>query len=64
MDGAKSRKMPILQVLHVEDAGPFSLASSYVAPLVELCFIPDAVFHKRSHSALIGSGLDVWLVQL
>ncbi len=24
---------------------------------------PDAVFHKRSHSALVGSGLDVWLVQ-
>jgi nicotinamidase-related amidase len=24
---------------------------------------PDAVFHKHSHSALIGSGLDVWLVQ-
>ena len=24
---------------------------------------PDARFKKRSHSALVGSGLDVWLVQ-
>jgi len=24
---------------------------------------PTAVFHKRSHSALVGSGLDVWLVR-
>ena len=61
--GAKSRKMPVVQIFHVEDSGVFSFASGFVAPLVELSFIPDAVFHKRSHSALIGSGLDVWLVQ-
>ena len=24
---------------------------------------PDAVFHKHRHSALVGSGLDVWLVR-
>ena len=23
---------------------------------------PDAVFRKRGHSALVGSGLDVWLI--
>jgi nicotinamidase-related amidase len=63
IDGAKSRKMPVLQIFHVEECGAFSFASGYVAPLAELCFTPDAVFHKRSHSALIGSGLDVWLVQ-
>ncbi len=63
IDGAKSRKIPILQIFHVEDSAPFSLASGYVVPLAELSFTPDAVFHKRSHSALIGSGLDVWLVQ-
>ena len=28
-----------------------------------LSFTPAATFHKRSHSALIGSGLDVWLTQ-
>jgi nicotinamidase-related amidase len=61
--GAKSRNMLIVQVFHVEDSGPFSLASGYVVPLKELSFEPDAVFYKRSHSALVGSGLDVWLVQ-
>jgi len=63
IDGAKSRKIPVVQIFHVEDAGAFSMASGHVVPLAELSFTPDAVFHKRSHSALIGSGLDVWLVQ-
>lgn len=63
VDGARSRKMSILQVFHIEDSGPFSPASGYVVPLAELACTPDAIFHKRSHSALIGSGLDVWLVQ-
>ena len=63
IDGAKSRKIPVLQIFHIEECGAFSFASGYVAPLAELCFTPDAVFHERSHSALIGSGLDVWLVQ-
>lgn len=63
IDGAKSRKMPVLQIFHVEDSGPFSSASGYVVPLAELFVAADAVFHKCRHSALIGSGLDVWLVQ-
>jgi nicotinamidase-related amidase len=28
-----------------------------------IAIAPDAIFHKRSHSALVGSGLDVWLTQ-
>ena len=63
VDGARARDIPVVQVFHVEDSGPFSLASGYVVPLKELSFKPDAVFCKRSHSALVGSGLDVWLVQ-
>jgi len=63
IDGAKSRNIPVVQIFHVEDSGPFSLASGYVVPFEELSLEPDAVFYKRSHSALIGSGLDVWLVQ-
>ena len=63
IDGAQSRKIPIVQIFHVEDSGPFSLESGYVVPLYELSFTPDAVFQKRSHSALVGSGLDVWLTQ-
>ncbi len=61
--GAQARKIPVVQIFHVEEFGPFSLESGYVEPLQELSFTPDAVFHKRGHSALVGSGLDVWLTQ-
>jgi nicotinamidase-related amidase len=61
--GAQARKIPVIQIFHVEDSGPFSLESGYVVPLRDLSFTPDAVFHKRSHSALVGSGLAVWLTQ-
>jgi nicotinamidase-related amidase len=61
--GGRAQGIPIVQVFHVEEKGAFSLASGYVMQLAELSFVPDVVFQKRSHSALIGSGLDVWLVQ-
>src|SRR5215475_11624845 len=61
IDGAQSRKIPVIQIFHVEDSGPFSLQSGYVRPLQDVSFKPDAVFQKRSHGALVGSGLDVWL---
>jgi nicotinamidase-related amidase len=63
IDGAKAREIPVVQVFHVEESGPFALESGYAVPFRELSLKPDAVFYKRSHSALIGSGLDVWLVQ-
>lgn len=61
IDGAKARNIPVVQVFHVEDAGVFSLASGHVRTMAGLSLAPDAVFHKRRHSALVGSGLDVWL---
>ena len=63
IDGARSRRIPIVQVFHVEDAGAFSIASGHVKTINGLSIAPDVVFQKRSHSALVGSGLDVWLVQ-
>lgn len=63
IDGASAHEVPVVQVFHVEDTGVFSMASGYVKMLAGLRMKPNAVFHKRSHSALIGSGLDVWLVQ-
>ncbi|HJT68884.1 MAG TPA: isochorismatase family protein [Terriglobales bacterium] len=63
ISGAQSKKIPVVQIFHVEDHGPFSLESGNVVPMQDLFFVPDAVFYKRSHSALIGSGLDVWLTQ-
>ncbi len=63
IDGARARHIPVLQVFHVEAEGVFSLASGHVTTMQGLSIQPEAVFHKRSHSALVGSGLDVWLVQ-
>lgn len=63
VDGARAREIPVVQVFHVEERGAFSLASGYVKVIEGLSLAPDAVFHKRSHSAMVGSGLDVWLVQ-
>lgn len=61
--GAQTRGMPVVQIFHVEESGPFSRDSGFVVPLRDCAFTPDAVFQKRSHSALVGSGLDVWLTQ-
>ncbi len=63
IDGAQARGIPVLQVFHVEDTGVFSMASGHVRTMTGLLIDPTAIFHKRSHSALVGSGLDVWLVQ-
>lgn len=62
VEGARARGIPVLQVFHVEEAGPFSLASGHVRTMAPLAIDPVAVFQKRRHSALVGSGLDVWLV--
>ena len=63
IDGAAERKIPVVQILHIEDEGAFSLASGHVRTLAPLAITPDAVFHKHRHSALIGSGLPVWLTE-
>lgn len=62
IDGAAARGLPVVQVFHQEEAGPFAPASGHVRTLEPLRIAPVAVFHKRRHSALVGSGLDVWLV--
>jgi nicotinamidase-related amidase len=63
IDGAKARGIPVVQIFHVEESGVFSLGSGYVTTFQGVSITPDAQFQKHSHSALIGSGLDVWLVQ-
>lgn len=64
IDGAKVRGIPVIQIFHVEGDGDehFGLKSGYVRTLEEITLEADAVFHKPRHSALVGSGLDVWLV--
>ena len=63
VDGAKARAIPVVQIFHVEEEGAFSLASGHVRTMSGLTLKPDVVFHKHCHSALVGSGLDVWLVR-
>lgn len=55
-------------VLHTDGPdtvdNPFSAASGQVVPLKGLVdFTPAATFTKHRHSALVGTGLDVWLTQ-
>jgi nicotinamidase-related amidase len=61
VDGAKAGGVPVIQIFHIEDSGPFAQSSGLVTTLLPLRIEPDAVFFKRRHSALVGSGLDVWL---
>ncbi|HSX59270.1 MAG TPA: isochorismatase family protein [Tahibacter sp.] len=63
IDGAKRAGMAIVQIFHVEPEGAFSLASGWVVPLAPLRVDADVVFRKTRHSALVGSGLDVWLTE-
>jgi nicotinamidase-related amidase len=63
IDGAKKNGIPIVQMFHVEEDGVFSLASGGVKTLDEVLIVPDVIFQKNRHSALVGSGLEVWLVE-
>lgn len=66
--GFEAAGLPIVRVFHVQPdatgADPFSLASGHVRPLAGLLDFDAALtVHKTRHSALVGSGLDVWLTQ-
>lgn len=68
IEAAQRHGVPIVRVFHVDGpktaANPFALESGYVRPLAELREVePAATFHKSRHSALVGTGLDVWLTQ-
>jgi nicotinamidase-related amidase len=68
IDGCASRGIPIVRILHVDEPNqpdnPFSLVSGHVRPMEGLAdFAPAAEFHKTRHSALVGTGLMVWLHQ-
>lgn len=63
IDGAQARGIPVVQIFHVEETGVFALASGHVRTMAPLAIEPDVVFRKHSHSAFVGSGLDIWLRQ-
>ncbi|MFM9921679.1 isochorismatase family protein [Variovorax sp. H27-G14] len=66
--GCATAGVPIVRVFHTDapvDAGnPFAVESGHVRPIGGLAaFDATATFTKHRHSALVNSGLDVWLTQ-
>ena len=66
--GCVARHIPVLRVFHADGPetsdNPFSHTSGQVRPLNGLAdFDAAAAFTKSRHSALVGTGLDVWLVR-
>lgn len=62
IDGCAARGVPVVQIFHVSPDGAFSLASGHVRTMDALTIAPDAIFHKRQHSALAGTDLAAWLI--
>ena len=68
IEGCAALHMPIVRVLHSDGPeqpdNPFARCSGQVRALQELApFEAAAEFVKTRHSALVGTGLDVWLVR-
>jgi len=66
--GARKSNVPIVRVFHVdgpaEASNPFAVESGHVRPLEGLAPFEAALTVRKSrHSALVGTGLDVWLIQ-
>ena len=68
IEGCVAKGIPVVQIFHVdgprEASNPFAIESGHVKELVELhAYAPAATFYKSRHSALVGTGLGVWLRQ-
>ncbi|QTD47052.1 isochorismatase family protein [Ottowia testudinis] len=68
IEGCAARGVPIVRVFHQSGPdtpdNPFAAASGHVRALAGLvAFDAAASFTKSRHSALVGTGLDVWLTQ-
>lgn len=68
IDGCVAQAVPVVRIFHTDGPesqdNPFSQASGHIQPLAGLRdFTPAATFVKHRHSALVGTGLDVWLTE-
>lgn len=68
IEGCTAQGVPIVRIFHVEGhaaaSNAFAMESGYIKPILGLAdFQAAATFHKNRHSALIGTGLGVWLTQ-
>jgi nicotinamidase-related amidase len=66
--GAHQAGLTIVRVFHVDGppdaSNAFAIESGHVRPLEGIApFDADFTVHKRRHSALVGTGLDVWLTE-
>ena len=68
IEGCVAHGVPVLRVFHTDGPdtaqNPFAMASGNIVPITGLVdFSPAATFYKRRHSALVGTGLEVWLTE-
>jgi len=68
VEGCVARGVPVVRIFHSDGPetpqNPFAQASGQVRPLAGLAdFDAAATFTKSRHSALVGTGLDVWLTR-
>ena len=68
IEGCTAAGVPIVRIFHVDGpavaSNPFAVESGHVRPLEGLAdFEAAATFTKHRHSALVNSGLDIWLTQ-
>jgi nicotinamidase-related amidase len=61
VDGCANRDVPVVQIFHTEDEGAFAQSSGWIKTMDPVTVRPDVVFHKRFHSALVGTPLTTWL---
>ncbi len=68
IEGCAAAGLPIVRVFHTDEpsdaSNPFAVESGHVRPIAGLThFEAAATFTKHRHSALVNSGLDIWLTQ-
>lgn len=61
IEGCQQRDIPVVDIFHVDDQGPFSLESGFVKPMSFLRHQPEVTFYKHVHNAFTDTGLDFWL---
>lgn len=68
IEACLAAQVAVVRIFHTDGPeaadNPFSLASGMIRPLNDLTACePVATFHKSRHSALVGTGLPVWLIE-
>jgi nicotinamidase-related amidase len=68
IEGCVAQGVPVVRIFHVDGpktaANAFAEESGYIQAIKGLAdFEAAATFHKNRHSALVGTGLEVWLRQ-